>query len=82
MSLQELLKATSRSFYLIPRCGTYAPQKRRRAAALQDASRSRKPYEFASASWTAPALWRFSTAYQSAPTSNSSATEIRSVLNR
>jgi hypothetical protein len=42
----------------------------------------RKPHKFAPAFWTAPALWRFSPAYQSAFTSNSSATEIRSVLNR
>jgi hypothetical protein len=34
-------------------------EKRWRATAVQDASRSRKPSPFAPASWTAPALWRF-----------------------
>jgi hypothetical protein len=34
-------------------------EKRWRATAVQDASRSRKPRPFAPASWTAPAPWRF-----------------------
>ena len=57
--LSHLRKLTSAGESLLARPPIGSTEKRRKAAALQDAMRNTMIPEIREASWTAPALWRF-----------------------